>query len=197
MKEIMYRKLGVRDAFALIEVLIGIALLSATIISISGLTISMMRSNAMNKNHLIATELSREGLEMVKIIRDTNFMHYRYWLTDLHEGSEAYESVISKDSMGNFVATPTGGDSDAGRLYLSSTFPFYTVDETAGESSPFTRIITVTPVLTNTRPGGGEYDTALNPNHILQVQVASEVSWMERGRVKNVTLYTRLTDWNS
>ncbi|MDP4007954.1 MAG: hypothetical protein Q8P68_02065 [Candidatus Peregrinibacteria bacterium] len=187
--------------FALVEVLLAISLLSATIITISSLTISMMRANSLNQNHLIATELAREGIEITRNIRDTNWRNYRNWLTDIYSGSGSYAFAV--DSHGQIgedfnVFAPSPPDDDL--LYkdvnLNGSYTEYSHLESE-DATPFHRIITVTPVLLNSDAPGGSYDLTLPDNYILKVLVESKVYYVDRGNDKEIKLYTELTDWNN
>ena len=193
----MVLKKFIKKGFALVEVLIGISLLSATIVTISALTISMLRANTLNKNHLIATELSREGLEIVKIIRDGNFINYRDWLSGIYSGGDDYEFTVSKNTFGDFEAHSIL-NTNSGALYSHDAVPYYSSDSSGGGMTLFSRVITVSPSLRNNGKVGGElYDSSLEADDILKVTVKSQVTWIERGSEKNVTLYTQLTDYHS
>ena len=173
----------------MIEVLVAISLLASTIITISALTISMMRANSINHNHLIATELSREGLELTRIIRDQNWENYKYWLTDIHAG--VGETFFTVDA--EFETEPYSTEEDA-RLYkLDEMGVPYTeyAHNNSGEQTPFYRKITVYPTLSNE-----EQDVSVSDDYILKVLVESKVWWYYKGDTKGVTLFTELTDWN-
>ena len=191
-----------RKAFALVEVLVAISLLSATIITISALTISMMRANSLTHNHLIATELAREGIEITRNIRDTNWKNYRHWLTDIHDGTTGpYTFSVDGESIGNSnwnVSQPYG--EEGALLYTSEAlgegYTNYSHTET-DFPTPFNREITVTPLLQNTDGPDGAFDESLPDSYVFKVLVESKVWWIDRGNDREIKLYTELTDWNN
>ena len=67
-------------AFTLTEVMIGMMILTVAIVSASNLLMGIIDSNRNNLTTLQAYYLSQEGLEMVRNIRDTNWLHNRDWL---------------------------------------------------------------------------------------------------------------------
>lgn len=67
-------------AFTLTEVMIGMMILTVAIVSASNLLTGIIDSNRNNLTTLQAYYLSQEGLEMVRNIRDTNWLHNRDWL---------------------------------------------------------------------------------------------------------------------
>ena len=195
---------GLRPAkrgFALIEVLVAISLLSATIITVSSLTISMMRANSLNQNHLIATELAREGIEITRNIRDTNWKNYRNWLTGIYDGfSDAYVFAVDSNGVGGEdfdVFVPSNDDADL--LYKDENLNGYTEYShvvAEGAVTPFHRSVSVMPVLYNSDGPGGLFDSGLAAEYIFKVLVESKVYWVDRGNDREVKLYTELADWN-
>lgn len=191
-----------KSGFALVEVLVAVSLLSATIITISALTISMMRANSLNQNHLIATELAREGIEITRNIRDTNWKNYRNWLTGIYGGgSGAYVFAVDGNGLVGddfHVFTPTGDD--AGLLYKHEGFEYteHSHSDVDGIATPFHRLITVTPVLFNNdaTDSDGFFDENLLDDYIFKVLVESRVYWLDREMDREIKLYTELTDWN-
>lgn len=180
-----------KSGFALVEVLVAVSLLSATIITISALTISMMRANSLNQNHLIATELAREGIEITRNIRDTNWKNYRNWLTGIYDGSGgAYVFAMDGNGVGSGDLLYKDGNLNG--------FTEYSHTEVDGGATPFHRLITVTPVLFNNDAigTGGLFDSNLPEDYIFKVLVESKVYWVDREMDREIKLYTELTDWN-
>lgn len=60
--------------------MIGMMILTVAIVSASNLLMGIIDSNRNNLTTLQAYYLSQEGLEMVRNIRDTNWLHNRDWL---------------------------------------------------------------------------------------------------------------------
>lgn len=80
----MFKKMrkSLRDVkgFTLTEVMIGMMILTIAIVSATNLLIGLISSNRNNLTTLQAYYLSQEGLEAVRNIRDTNWLHNRSWL---------------------------------------------------------------------------------------------------------------------
>lgn len=71
----MLKKMANNKGFTLTEVMIGIMILTMAIVSASNLLIDMIRSNRNNVLTLQAYYLAQEGVEAVRNIRDTNWLH--------------------------------------------------------------------------------------------------------------------------
>ncbi|NIA02468.1 MAG: prepilin-type N-terminal cleavage/methylation domain-containing protein [Nitrospirae bacterium] len=69
------RKLKSTSGFSLTEVMIGIMILTVAIVSASNLLVSMVQTNRLNVQSLQAYFLAQEGIEAVRNIRDTNWLH--------------------------------------------------------------------------------------------------------------------------
>lgn len=63
-----------KKAFSIIEILIWIFVFSLWITSVYVIIISTLKLNDNNKNYIIATNLAREQIELVRNIRDSNYI---------------------------------------------------------------------------------------------------------------------------
>ncbi len=69
------RRLRSTSGFSLTEVMIGIMILTVAIVSASNLLVSMVKTNKVNVQSLQAYYLAQEGIEAIRNIRDTNWLH--------------------------------------------------------------------------------------------------------------------------
>lgn len=65
--------------FSIIEILVGIFIFSVWLVSIYILIISTMRLNDYSKNSIVASNLAREGIEIVRNLRDSNYINMYKW----------------------------------------------------------------------------------------------------------------------
>lgn len=75
----MRRKNSTYTAFSIIEVMVGIFIFSLGLISIYALLVSSLRVSDYNKNAIIAGNLAREQIELVRNMRDTNYKKLQIW----------------------------------------------------------------------------------------------------------------------
>ena len=73
-------------AFSIIEVLIAIFIFALGITSIYMLINSSIKANNYNKNQIIAVNLVREELELIRNIRDSNYKSFNVWNKKNPEG---------------------------------------------------------------------------------------------------------------
>lgn len=63
-------------AESLIEVIIAVSVITTILVPASGLYVTSLRNTSINRNDLIAATLAEEGLEVMRHIRDTNFLRF-------------------------------------------------------------------------------------------------------------------------
>ena len=68
-----------KRAFSIIEVIIWVFIFSLWISAIYMLISSTLTMDMYNKNHIVAWNLSREGIELVRNIRDSNYTSFHSW----------------------------------------------------------------------------------------------------------------------
>lgn len=66
-----------KQAFSIIEILLGIFIFSLWLVAVYALMTSTLRVNDYNKNYIIWVNLAREQLELIRNIRDTNQLKYK------------------------------------------------------------------------------------------------------------------------
>ena len=92
--------------FSIIEVLIGMFVFSLGLVSIFALLMSSLNVNAYNKHAIIASNIARGNIEMIKNIRDTNYENLRPWNSyDVSNLSIRFENLkyykISENDSGD------------------------------------------------------------------------------------------------
>ncbi|MBI1971508.1 MAG: prepilin-type N-terminal cleavage/methylation domain-containing protein [Candidatus Wildermuthbacteria bacterium] len=156
-------------AFTLIEVLVA---MFVVLVGAGGLFSLIYQTTSFSANpssQLAASYLAQEGIEIVRNIRDTNFLKMHKGLPAAwDDGLAGCASGCEADFNDSALASYAG-------LLLKIGGGLYTYD--SGTDTIFTRKITVA-------SGGTD---ALN--------VDAEVSWAEKGRTHSVKAATKLYNW--
>ncbi|MEA3292913.1 MAG: prepilin-type N-terminal cleavage/methylation domain-containing protein [Patescibacteria group bacterium] len=158
----MQRKKG----FTLIEMIVAIFLITAGIGAAYLLIQKTSISTSRSLDRLTAAYLSQEGIEIVRNIRDSNWLAGIGPYNGLDTGN--YEADYENSALDNYTGNPLKFDEVKG---------FYNYD--SGDTTKFTRKI----ILTN----------HLSSDHYIDVLV--EVSWMDRGKSFSIDAETYLYDW--
>jgi prepilin-type N-terminal cleavage/methylation domain-containing protein len=168
-----------KNGFTIIELIISIFILSIAIVGIFSAfsMITILTSDASNR--LTATYLTQEGMEIVRNIRDTNWIKIRNGESGVtwDYGFSSCESGCEMDyTTGTVVSGAheiTNWSGDGNYLFKNNSTGFYTHNEANATSTKFKRKIIITPV----------EDVDGKSSHILKVTV--QVSWDQKPTILN------------
>ncbi len=180
-----------KEGFTLIEIIIAIFILSVAIVGIfSAFSIVLILTSDL-ADRLTATYLAQEGIEIVRNIRDTNWLNMDAnpdsgytWVDGLgvdeflncDQGCKAdYTTGIKTSVMSPWTGTA------ADYLYINDINGFYDYTQT-GTKTKFKRKIIITPLA----------DVGGNSDHILKVIV--ETSWDRKATILNDTIMAGSAD---
>ncbi|MCP4523383.1 MAG: hypothetical protein GY828_04125 [Candidatus Gracilibacteria bacterium] len=138
-----------KSAFSIIEILVGMFIFSLGIISVYGIIASSVKINEYNKNYIIASNLAREQLELMRYNRDYNYdVIQKYDQINPHKpdfsnvfGDDTYYAVENDFSGDTFPITFTKiVDMDAEedyRICQNETTYIYSYDCSEGQKKTF------------------------------------------------------------
>ena len=155
-----------KKGFTLLEIIIAMGVIISVLTSALVLITLTVNSTKASRSRIIAISLSQEGLEIVRNIRDSNWLSNRRnignWRFGLTPGD--YRAQYNSSGLLNFSIMP---------LRLNNGF--YQYNE--GDNTPFYRKIILEHIDDN------------------QLKIISEVTWNERGRNQIISAETRLYNW--
>ena len=165
-------KRGLKRSFTLIEALIAIFLVNVGVVGAFTLVSQIIAFTQITSSRLIALYLGQEGIEIVRNIRDSNFLKIHRgiaginWDTGLTGCTAGCEADYNDPSL------------VSASRYLKINGGFFNYD--SGQYTVFKRRIIVT---SDTDRG-----TAI-------LRVSVEVSWQERGKTHQVAVQENLYKW--
>jgi len=167
---INFRKKKNNAGFTLLEIIVAMGVIISVLTSALVLITLTVNSTKTSKSKIIAISLSQEGLEIVRNIRDNNWLIGKRtpltWRDGLGDDSGPIDYRAQYNSSGLLAFSTTPLRLDNG---------FYQYD--SGNNTLFYRKITIEHIGNN------------------QIRVISEVTWSERGRNQAVSAETRLYNW--
>lgn len=176
----------------LIGVLFATVIFTTILIATMNLMGRTMREVGRSREDFIATNLAREGLELVQFVRDTNWFTPAPSWTDNSIGSEPLcsgtadsELTIDSDNTGLVRVRQLTNLNDA-LLYLN---PDVIRDIERFEHTP---VVGQTPIYSRFISINCADQSAPNNEKIV---VTSRVTWVSRGQSHEVTLRTDLFNW--
>jgi hypothetical protein len=203
-------RLIIRPGQTLLEGIIAIAVVTIGLMGVVGLAISNQTSAQAISDRAVATTLAREGLEVTKHIRDSNWLANVPFSTGLLNPVGGFTTAVPSSDFGN----PTGP-------VWSLSFGEYTnfvdlatqvtwLDEglryaqsiNGGTPTKFQRYLKMTALCRPAAYQGTEFRynaassaTCASGEKLVGIRVLSHVQWPRGAGFSTVTLELRLFDW--
>lgn len=98
--------------FILAEGIIASSIIATAIVGILALLAASLRQAQFAKSQFIASQLALEGIEIVRAIRDENWINGRQWNFGLSPGD--YQAQYNSTSLDQFIGSPLRFDSASG-----------------------------------------------------------------------------------
>lgn len=164
-------------AFTLIEVVIGVTIMSIVIVAVAGLVLSTLAANRRNIQSVQAVYLAEDGVEIMRYIRDSNWLQNYSW-----DGGEKIWS-------GNFGLDDFD---DKKTLYLKET-----------PKCPPCWGFSQDPELI-TLSGGVQYERSIAVKRVIDEDGAKNdgiyellvrIQWEDKGKERSYVLSTYLSNW--
>jgi type II secretory pathway pseudopilin PulG len=176
----------------IVELVAAIAIIIFALAGIITLTLVNIIGQKASENSLIASNLAREGIEVVRNLRDTSWLTTGF-LGDLVSPSD-HTVTAEFDITGNVWTLNNSADSiSEARLYLKNNL--YVHDSVGSTPTNFYRLITVDfvcadgSVITSGTCSGGT-------NPVVGYRVKSKVQWHDKGgKTHNYELTDYIYDW--
>ena len=174
MRNIKSKKLN--SGFGLLEALVASAILVMFAAGVVVLGNISLRNTVINKHKLQASYLAQDAIEIVRNVRDSNWVDGNpdtIWNTGISNGIQ--HTILNKSNSGDWWSldnsTSTPEYFDANCNFVKST----------DSNIIFTRTITIS--------------NSLPTSHQLQLDV--KVSWIDYNKSHNISTTSYLTDWMS
>lgn len=167
-----------RPAFTLIETFVAISILMITLVGPLTLAAQSLKTAYYARDEITAYYLAQEGIELVRGIRDQNYINGQSWLTGL-DTCEGTGKNCEEDFPHNDVRACGGGGQPACGPLAVDQNGLYEFDF-SGTPSPFTRLLNIVPVANNSAN---------------EVTVTVTVSWVSVGITQSINLSENLFNW--
>jgi len=185
-----------RSAQSLIETIVAVGITVMGIVAILAMAAAHLSMGGQSAERVIATNLAREGVELVFAIRNSNWLDpAQTWPYGLGNG----DYIASYNDASLTLQGPAGTIQIAGcnncKLYLTGD-DVYT--HTPGGNTVYRRLITINDGHDLDDPiyGGPGIGTG-NCSGNCEKKIISTVYWTERGREHTISTEARITDWRS
>lgn len=133
-----------QKGFTLLETIIAVGIVTVGTLGVFSAVAKYSRQSQQESENLVATYLCQEGIELVKNIRDTNWVTAASWKA----GIDGVTPACSSGCEGDYSSTSlTQWSSSGNNLYIQSSTGLYGYTYSSGDTkTPYTRKITINPV---------------------------------------------------
>ncbi len=171
------KKFFSQKGFTLLETFVAVAILVMVVSGPVSLAITSMGLASVSQNQLVASYLGQEGVEIIRNIRDGNFINNRSWLSGLGPCSNINNGCYIDVNSLNFNAISCGVKCPVLKYDSNLNVPY---NYSSGQDTIFTRIITVDPV----------------PGKTDEAEIKVTVSWSEKYQdTKSFVIQENIFDW--
>lgn len=195
----------------LIELLVSIAVIEIGIFSVWSLFLVNFNSEREAEMRIVGVNLAREGVEVVKNIRDSNWLKNAnnkphpieansIWPWDQYLAAEEYSLDYARDTDGNSLAAV---GSDSGLLYTDNK-GYYTNVATDNKPTPYKRIVKLKDIYCIDEDNNFKCDSDFFTNTLglagskplkIGINAVSEVTWEISGRSRQAVVEDNLYNW--
>lgn len=187
---------------SILELIVSMAILVTVIIAVLALTTSNLVGQHASEQQVVASNLARESIEVIRSIRDSNWLAGRAWDTGIRpsgaSGAFGVTTFFPNFSPGDwrFNLMIFGSQVDFTPMYLYEGF--YT-HITTGEPTPFRRSVSLQSICQRADGSEGFGDPFTGGCGALGTKIGAEVrvdvNWEEKGRTRTVRLIEHLYAW--
>jgi len=197
------KQLFQQKGLTFIETIVAIGVLLTGVISGLTLTSFTLNSSVASEGRLKAANFAREGIEVIRQIRDSNWLAGNLWFSGILQDPDAhYRLIVNFDPASNMW---TGEDQAANiencvacQLYYQPTSGVFSHDA-GGELTSYKRLITINQICWQSEIDDeailldGQSCTA---NTILVgYQLTSQVTWTDNNQEHELKIVDRIYDW--
>lgn len=192
------------------EVLVALAVVSIGLFAAAGLVFGNLNLVERDTDRVIAVNLAREGIELAKQIRDSNWLSGNAFDLGLvnagspgdYTASPVWNGIIAAPYFDFTTNTITDGNAAVVLTTASTTADFYANQNTAppigGTATPFARLLTFAPICVD----GAGVQTVIASGTCASlgqvkagIRIESRIQWTRKGGAKSTVIYDDIYDW--
>ena len=175
----IFKKIKQNQGQSIVETLIAVGVIIVGVVGVLSLVVGASSAGKVSKEVIIGTNLAREGTEVVRSLRDNNWMQEKSWMEGIIQGGdERYCRAIFNPQQNSWSLdsiSATDLFDNQYKLYFSD----YYNHSGQGRDTGFFRQILI----------------KKNSSEIDELQVTVKTGWLQNGKQKEIVIEDVLTDW--
>ena len=183
---------------SLMEMVFAIGILLMVVAAILALATSNAIGQKESESQIIANSLAREGIEVVRNLRDSNWLAGQNWdfgLAGPGVGLPSLTAIPVFDRLNNAWQLDFNADQPTTVNIFGGVYNQQSVGEPPdGTATPFSRLLTLYSIC-QAASGVERQDADCGGDSKIGIKVESRVNWLERNQPRKIELETLLYDW--
>ncbi len=176
----------------IIEVMAAIFVITIGMMGALALTVSNLRNQRIGAGRLVSTQLSREGIESVRAMRDTNWLQEETWDNGLTSPT-SHCAVL--DASGKSLTFQTCGTVTDAVYQLSRDPATGVYNPTSGDPTRYFRRLTLHPICLNGTTETVATSGTCGSDESIGLEVTSETAWNDVVSVHTATVVEKIYNW--
>lgn len=199
-----WQERGEGRGFGLLETVVAIGVIMTGLFAVFTLVLSNQRTIDAARLRFGGTQAAREGVEVVRLIRDSNWLAGRAWDDGIIEGTTYAALPVFDPDAGWSLDAEQWTLEDERAVITRSPDGFWAHPASAvvpGTATPYRRIVTMYPICAlptgerKTLTAHGETCDETAGGERIGAHVAAMVRWNHGGSVQDVTVEEEMYDW--
>lgn len=192
-----------KKGLTLVEVIVALAVIVMGVVAGLTLTVYNLKASMFGEHQLVAANLARESLEIIRAKRDTNWLAGVAWNNGIFEEGQVNFAPIFNPIDGSWTIEPADNvdvdDCNNCKLYLDNETGVYSADDSKVPTI-FSRLLSIKEicwlddVAEEAIRETGETCTEVN-QELIGWEITSVVSFTASGREKQTQVVGRLYNW--
>ncbi len=181
----------------MLELLTALFVLGLVLVGALALTSSNFRLEGIGSSRLVATNLAREGVELARSIRDSNWLAGEVFDAGLTNSNHcAVVTSMAQQSFVDHFAFQNCADvfDQSFQLYKSSDGRYYS-DSSLGDPTQIYRLIRLDPICLVGNDEVVQTDTACDSDSEIGIAVHVDLGWRRIIKKMKLSLVEHLYDW--
>ena len=179
-----------RQGQGMVEAVFAIGILLIVVSAVLALTTSNVSGNQESEFQIVANNLAREGIEVVRSLRDTNWLSGRPWTIRLFDSVDNRARVEFTETQNTWSLNFTTIDY---KLYISPS-GLYSHQLAGNKLSVYERYVVIEYICDNAGSEQIAFPCAPSEQQV-GIKITAHVDWLEHNRQRHIKLEDLLYAW--
>lgn len=182
----------------LLETIFAIGILLIVVSAVMALATSSITGQQESEAQILGNNLAREGIEVIRNIRDSNILAGKKWDDGLHSGT----ALVRFESFDNSWSLDYNYQPGDNKIYFYQDGVYAHDNGQINKSTPYARTVTISHIclrLQNPDQGHEDIKDNCDPDSEKEkkigLKVSSQIFWTDKSRLRKIIIEDLLYAW--